>query len=233
MLGRRQQARPSRYSNTERKPSGDTLECGDSGADRIPYFVMLAFMIATTFYSSRQTQKATPASAQNSQTQIITKVMPVMFGIFGFQFPAGLVLYWTVSNLFQIGQQAVMLRLGHIGPEAMDRRIADAKAKASSKPDKPRSGFMGKMMERADQERKRRQGNDPPPCGNRGPVLRARGRPGPGRGRPGRREGRRAARDGRSGPVRTDRSGPGGRENMEQEPGVPGRDQRGPSTGRG
>jgi YidC/Oxa1 family membrane protein insertase len=149
--------------NTERKPSGDTLDCGDSGADRIPYFVILAIMIATTFYSSRQTQKATPASAQNQQTQIITKIMPIMFGIFGFQFPAGLVLYWTVSNLFQIGQQSVMLRLGHIGPEAMERRIAAAKAKASSKPDKPRSGFVGKMMERADQERKRRQG-DPPPA---------------------------------------------------------------------
>jgi len=149
--------------NTERKPSGDTLDCGDSGADRVPYFVMLAIMIATTFYSSRQTQKATPASAQNQQTQIITKIMPIMFGIFGFQFPAGLVLYWTVSNLFQIGQQSVMLRLGHIGPEAMERRIAAAKAKASSKPDKPRSGLVGKMMERADQERKRRQA-DPPPA---------------------------------------------------------------------
>ena len=84
---------------------------------------MLLLMIAGTFYSSRQTQKATPSSAQNSQTQIITKVMPLMFGVFGFGFPAGLVLYWTVSNLFQIGQQAIMLRLGHIGPEAMDRRL--------------------------------------------------------------------------------------------------------------
>ncbi len=88
----------------------------------------------TTFYSSRQTQKATPASAQNQQTQIITKVMPVMFGVFGFAFPAGLVLYWTVSNLFQIGQQAVMLRLGHIGPEAMDRRLAEAKVEGRHKP---------------------------------------------------------------------------------------------------
>ena len=98
--------------NTERKPTGDTLDCGASIPDRIPYYSLLLLMIGTTFYSSRQTQKATPASAQNPQTQIITKVMPVMFGIFGFGFPTGLVLYWTVSNLFQIGQQAVMLRLG-------------------------------------------------------------------------------------------------------------------------
>jgi hypothetical protein len=58
--------------------------------------------------------------------------------------------------------------LGHIGPEAMDRRLSETKSKASTKPDKPRGGFMGKMMERAEQERKRRQGEEtalrkPPP----------------------------------------------------------------------
>ena len=154
--------------NTERKETPDSLNCGDSMPDRIPYYLILALMIGTTYYSSRQTQKATPASAQNPQTKVITRVMPLMFGIFGFGFPTGLVLYWTVSNLFQIGQQAVMLRLGHIGPEAMDRRLTEVKSKASTKSEKPRGGFMGKMMERADQERKRRQGEEttlrkPPP----------------------------------------------------------------------
>jgi len=149
--------------NTKRQPSGATVNCGDSVPDRIPYYVMLVLMIGTTFYSSRQTQKATPASAQSQQTQIITKVMPLMFGVFGFAFPAGLVLYWTVSNIFQIGQQFVMLRLGHIGPQAMDRRLEAAKTKGADKRDKPRTGFMGKMMERADQERKRRLGEPQPP----------------------------------------------------------------------
>ncbi len=149
--------------NTERKPSGDTLDCGDSTADRIPYYAMLALMIGTTFYSTRQTQKATPASAQNQQTRVISKVMPVMFGVFGFAFPAGLVLYWTVSNLFQIGQQSTMLRLGHIGPAAMERRLSEVKGKAAAKGDKPRrTGFMGQIMERAEQERKRRQGGETP-----------------------------------------------------------------------
>jgi YidC/Oxa1 family membrane protein insertase len=148
--------------NTEREETDDSLDCGGSIPDRIPYYVILALMIGTTFYSSRQTQKATPASAQNPQTQIITKVMPLMFGVFGFAFPAGLVLYWTVSNLFQIGQQFVMLRLGHIGPQAMDRRLQEAKSKGSAKADKPRTGIMGKMMERAEQERKRRLGEPEP-----------------------------------------------------------------------
>ena len=150
--------------NTEKDPSGATLDCGDSIPDRIPYFALLALMIGSTYYSSRQTQKATPASAQNQQTQIITRVMPLMFGVFGFAFPAGLILYWTVSNAFQIGQQVVMLRLGHIGPQAMDRRLEQAKSKSSATAGekKPRTGIMGRMMERADQERKRRVGEPEP-----------------------------------------------------------------------
>jgi YidC/Oxa1 family membrane protein insertase len=150
--------------NTKREDvPGANLDCGDSIPDRIPYFVMLALMIGTTYYSSRQTQRATPQASQNSQTQIITRVMPLMFGVFGFAFPAGLVLYWTVSNGFQIGQQVVMLRLGHIGPQAMDRRLEQAKTKSADKPEKARTGFMGKMLERADQERKRRLGEPQPP----------------------------------------------------------------------
>jgi YidC/Oxa1 family membrane protein insertase len=149
--------------NTLKEPSGATLDCGDSIADRIPYFLLLGLMIGSTYYSSRQTQRATPASAQNPQTQIITRVMPLMFGVFGFAFPAGLILYWTTSNIFQIGQQFVMLRLGHIGPQAMDRRLEEGKMKGAAKADKPRTGFMGKMMERADQERKRRLGEPEPP----------------------------------------------------------------------
>ena len=149
--------------DTAGDPTEDNLECGNGIADSIPYYALLILMIGTTFYSSRQTQKATPASAQNPQTQIITKVMPIMFGVFGFAFPAGLILYWTVSNLFQIGQQAVMLRLGHIGPQAMDRRLTEAKSKAETRTDKPRTGIMGRMMERAEQERKRRLGEPEPP----------------------------------------------------------------------
>ena len=186
--------------NSERKQTGDTLDCGDSIPDRIPYYVILALMIGTTFYSSRQTQKATPSSAQNQQTQIITKVMPIMFGIFGFAFPAGLVLYWTVSNLFQIGQQATMLRLGHIGPAAMDRRLTEAKAKASDRPNKPRSGFLGQMMERAENERKRRQGE---PETLRKPPPRT-----PGKGSGGSTRGARGARGAKGGSGRAKGSGP-------------------------
>jgi YidC/Oxa1 family membrane protein insertase len=154
--------------DTQGDPTGDVIECGDSIPDRIPYYVLIALMIGTTYYSTRQTQRASPASAQNAQTQMLTRIMPILFGYFGLISPAGLGLYWTISNVFQIGQQMVMLRLGHIGPEAMDRRLEQVRAKAAAKGDKPRTGFIAQMMDRADQERKGR-GSDgtalrkPPP----------------------------------------------------------------------
>ncbi|HET9671989.1 MAG TPA: YidC/Oxa1 family membrane protein insertase, partial [Actinomycetota bacterium] len=138
--------------------------------------------------------KATPASAQNPQTALISKIMPFTFAIFGYTVPAGLVLYWTMSNLFQIAQQTVMLRLGHIGPEAMERRLEQVRAKAASKGDRRRSGFMAQMMERADQERKRRGGSEattvrkPPPRtpkkGTSGGTARRRPTGGGSQGRP-------------------------------------------------
>jgi YidC/Oxa1 family membrane protein insertase len=199
--------------DTAGNPTEDSLQCGNGIPDRIPYYALLLLMIGTTFYSSRQTQKATPASAQNPQTQIITKVMPLMFGVFGFAFPAGLILYWTVSNLFQIGQQGVMLRLGHIGPQAMDRRLEEAKSKSASASDKPRTGFLGKMMERADQERKRRLGEPeplrkPPPrtggsgrSGQGGTARGGSGRSSTGKGSSGGASGKRSK--GRPGPKRS------------------------------
>jgi len=64
-----------------------------------------------------------------------------------------------VSNLFQIGQQGFLLRAGHIGPDALDRRIAEQKARAADQPEKPaKKGFMAGMMERADKARQQSDG---------------------------------------------------------------------------
>jgi YidC/Oxa1 family membrane protein insertase len=40
----------------------------------------------------------------------IMKVMPFIFGLFFFYFPAGLVLYWVVNNVLSIAQQWYITR---------------------------------------------------------------------------------------------------------------------------
>ena len=90
---------------------------------------------------------------------------PSCSGCFGFAFPAGLVLYWSVANLFQIGQQSLLLRAGHIGPEALERQMAAQKAKNAANQDSPpKKGFMARMMEQAqDQKKAQAPGSKPQP----------------------------------------------------------------------
>jgi YidC/Oxa1 family membrane protein insertase len=140
-------------------------------------------MIGSTLFSQRQMQKASPPGASNQQQQLILKVMPVMFGFFGLQFPAALVLYWTVSNLFQMGQQTLLLKAGHIGPQAMERRLAENKAKAANQPE--RKGLMARIVERATKAQEQREqlgrrgsaGQKPPGSRKRAP---GKGTPGSG-----------------------------------------------------
>jgi len=129
------------------------VDCGDSVPDRIPYYLFAVLMFGTTFYQQRQMQKASPPGAASSQQQALLKVMPLMFGVFGIFFPAGLVVYWTTSNAWQIGQQYFMLKTRPTA-ETLAARASDGKKDASTK-----KGFMASMMERAESEREKRGGS--------------------------------------------------------------------------
>ncbi len=78
----------------------------------MPYILLLAFVVATAFYQQKQIQArrgANPAAINPLQKSIM-KFLPFMSGIFGFGFPAGLVLYWSTSNSFRVAQQAFITK---------------------------------------------------------------------------------------------------------------------------
>lgn len=75
----------------------------------IPYFLLLAMMGLTTWYQTKQAAGAQPPGAANTQMAIIGKVMPAMLMLFSYRFPAGVSIYWVVSNLWTIGQQRALL----------------------------------------------------------------------------------------------------------------------------
>jgi YidC/Oxa1 family membrane protein insertase len=75
-------------------------------------------------------QRITPTTADPVQQKIFM-LMPVMFLVFFLWAPAGLVIYWFVSNLLAIGQQYVTNRM--IGPPPVPVRPAVARpAKAAN-----------------------------------------------------------------------------------------------------
>jgi YidC/Oxa1 family membrane protein insertase len=83
------------------------LDCGHGIPVRVPYYVFALLMMGTTYFQQRQMTRASPSAGQ--QQQMMTRIMPVLFGVWGFIFPAGLVVYWTTTNTVQIIQQRYML----------------------------------------------------------------------------------------------------------------------------
>jgi len=83
--------------------------CGKAGANRIPYYAFMAAMVGTMFYQQKQMMRASPPGQSQQQQKIMLYAMPVFFLYIGVNFPAGLIVYWSTTNIIQIVQQHFML----------------------------------------------------------------------------------------------------------------------------
>ncbi|MGZ5400651.1 MAG: membrane protein insertase YidC, partial [Nocardioides sp.] len=77
--------------------------------------VLVVGMTATTFLTQRQLMsKNMPADALTGpyaqQQKLLLYVLPVVFAVGGIAFPIGVLLYWTTSNLWTMGQQFYVIR---------------------------------------------------------------------------------------------------------------------------
>jgi YidC/Oxa1 family membrane protein insertase len=89
-----------------------------SGADMQPKIiaaVLIAAMVSTSFFSQRQlTMKNMPPSALEGpmakQQKTLMYILPFVFVLSGPNFPIGVLIYWTVSNMWSMGQQFYVIR---------------------------------------------------------------------------------------------------------------------------
>ncbi len=73
----------------------------------IALHILPLIMGATMFFQ----QKLTPTTMGDpKQAKIMLWAMPIVLTVLFWSFPAGLVLYWTVNNIFSIGQQYYILK---------------------------------------------------------------------------------------------------------------------------
>ena len=82
---------------------------------RIVTVVLIVMMSATTFTTQRQLMmKNMPANALDNpfakQQKVLLYLMPVFFAFSGINFPIGVLLYWTTTNLWSMGQQFYTIR---------------------------------------------------------------------------------------------------------------------------
>ena len=80
----------------------------------IAVFLVLA-MTLTTFLTQRQLMsKNMPADALTGQyaqqQKMLLYVLPLVFAVGGIAFPIGVLMYWTTSNLWTMGQQFYVIR---------------------------------------------------------------------------------------------------------------------------
>ena len=70
-----------------------------------PYYIFPVLSGVTTFLYSKQTMS-------DPNQKMMLYMMPALITFLSFSFPAGLVLYWIMNNLFSLGQHYLV---GHLG----------------------------------------------------------------------------------------------------------------------
>lgn len=114
----------------------------DSMTSRIVVIVLIVAMSVTTFTTQRQlTMKNMPPSALEgpmAQTQkLMLYMLPIVFAISGVNFPVGVLIYWTVTNLWSMGQQYYTIKRmptpGSLAEKQMKERQAAKAAKRAGK----------------------------------------------------------------------------------------------------
>jgi YidC/Oxa1 family membrane protein insertase len=76
----------------------------------LPYYLLVAITVGTGYIQQRQMSARLPKDAINPQMQMVQKVFPAIIGFVSLSVPAGVVVYFIVSNIWQIGQQAVTFK---------------------------------------------------------------------------------------------------------------------------
>ena len=84
-----------------------------------PYYILPVIMMVSMFVQT----KLNPTPPDPIQAKVMM-MMPLIFGVMFFWFPAGLVLYWVVNNVLSIAQQWHITRMIDAGGKAAN----DAKA---------------------------------------------------------------------------------------------------------
>jgi YidC/Oxa1 family membrane protein insertase len=84
---------------------------------RVVTAVMIVLMSFSQFYTQRQLMTknvdTTVKTPFMQQQKMLMYVFPVMFAVFGINFPVGVLVYWLTTNVWTMGQQMYVI---HINP---------------------------------------------------------------------------------------------------------------------
>ncbi|WP_432092282.1 membrane protein insertase YidC [Streptomyces sp. bgisy100] len=81
---------------------------------RVVTVIMIVLMSASQFYTQRQLMTKnvdmTVKTPFMQQQKMLMYVFPIMFAVFGINFPVGVLVYWLTTNVWTMGQQMFVIR---------------------------------------------------------------------------------------------------------------------------
>ncbi len=117
-------------------------------------------MTLTTFITQKQLLVKGIANADSNpflqQQKLLVYVFPLMFAVFGINFPIGVLIYWLTTNLWSMGQQWYVIRNN---PAPGSPAYAEWEARQARKAAKHPQRSQPKRQSRS--KRKRAAGPDP------------------------------------------------------------------------
>lgn len=119
----------------------------DSIGAALPFLILIGLVVATQYFQTKQMTSRNPqGAAANPQMQMMTRVMPIMFGFISYSIPAGVNVYFLVSALFRIAQQEAMYRWDpHVSAHHAERQAEHKKGdKGGGKPIETKAQEVGK-----------------------------------------------------------------------------------------
>jgi YidC/Oxa1 family membrane protein insertase len=108
-----------------------------SGREQFPY--LLAILTGVSTWATQRMAMQPSADAQQKTMNTMMQFMPLMMVFFAFQVPAGLVLYWVASNIFQFFQQLFTTGWGQLWPSRAKPVAAMATASSATVDPNPSS----------------------------------------------------------------------------------------------
>ncbi|MFE9448765.1 membrane protein insertase YidC [Streptomyces sp. NPDC006739] len=98
------------------KDGADTIHALNASVTdvRVVTVVMIVMMSASQFYTQRQLMTknvdTTVKTPFMQQQKMLMYVFPIMFAVFGINFPVGVLIYWLTTNVWTMGQQMYVIR---------------------------------------------------------------------------------------------------------------------------
>jgi YidC/Oxa1 family membrane protein insertase len=155
------------------------LEPNATTPTRVVTIVLIVLMSLTTFTTQRQlTQKNMPAAALEGpmaqQQKMLLYVLPLIFAISGVNFPIGVLIYWTTTNLWSMGQQFYVIRRNPTPGSEAERMLKERRArKAAARGivlDEEKPAIEEKPRGQRQQPKRKDRDRGPRPDGTTGPV---------------------------------------------------------------